>query len=133
MASDEFANLVNEIDGIAKTLGDYANNVGAHIFNPSNPLPHFSELKGNISMDQLVTTANLIKDRAVDLSSGAISQTLYKVAGVLREANLRSYNKASFYQKAQFELGSFSDETAAEAGKAVNRVRSSTPEQNTGV
>lgn len=131
--ADQFADLIGEIDTLAKTLGDYANNVGSHIFNPTNALPHFSEVTGNIKMDQLVTTANEIADKAVNLSSGAITQNLYKAAGVLREANLRSFNKASFYQRAQLELGSFSEEVASEVGSSLNRIRGSSPEQDVGV
>lgn len=133
MASEEFVNLVNEIDGIAETLGNYATQVGAHLANPSNPLPHFTDLTGSIKMDQLITTANQSKDKGVTLATGAVTQTLYKAAGILREVSLRTHNKASFYQRAQLELGAYTEEVSAEAGKSINRVRNSTPEQNTGI
>lgn len=131
--ANEFTELIDEITQLSTTLGNYANDVGAYLFNQNNPLPHFSEVIGNIKFDQLVTTANKLADKSTTLSSGAVSQNLYKATGILREASLRMTTKSAMYQRAQLELGNYAREEPGNIGTSLNRIRGSSPEQDVGV
>lgn len=133
-AQSEMSELISEISGLSDVLGGYSSEVGQYLFNPTGgTVPHFSQATMSIKMDQLQTTADSFKTTGQGLDSGAITSTLYKAAGVLRENFIRGNTKSFLYQKAELELGAYTEEVSGDAGKAINRTRNATPEQNSGI
>ncbi len=133
-ADPELTNLSKEVSDIANTLANYANDMGKYLFNPSGgESPHFSKVLSNINIEQLQTSAENMKNSAVDLASGVVSANLYKAVGIMREVGIRRFNKSFLYQQAELQYGQSSAEVSGEVGKDLNMLRGATPEQNNGI
>jgi hypothetical protein len=123
-------NLITEIDNVHGAISDYSEKIGAYLFNPAQPLPQFDESK--LTIDEVLTQARNNKDSAVDLTSGAVHSTAYKVAGIVRELGSRTMTKAMLYDLAVTEAGLASNEARGDGGKKLAELRSMTPSQTEG-
>lgn len=130
--SDLLPKLEKEITDVNTAIGEYSSSLGAYVFNPSsNPFPVFDQSQLNV--DQLLEEAQNNKDAAVDLASGAINATIYKVAGISRELGVRAMTKAMMYDAAVDRAVSESDDARSEIGRRLAELKGSSPEQTDGV
>lgn len=125
--------MIAEITKIGKAIGDYANSIGSYIFNPATPPASILTKVPDLSSDQLLENATANKDSAVDFSSGAVSATVYRAAGMVREINTRYSSKANMYDRALAEYSIQNEQYNADAGKTVSELRGTSPKQQEGI
>lgn len=124
--------LISEVETVYKTLSDYSEALAAYVFSPSlNPLPELDV--ADLKIDELLALAQQSKDSAVDITAGAITRTIYKAVGTIREVDARSYTKAMIYDKAISQLTDSSEDLRGQSGKTVSELRSTTPNQSEGI
>jgi len=87
----------------------------------------------DLKIDVLLTYAQTQKDSMVDFSAGAITTTIYKVAGTLREIGMRAQTKAMLYDLAVGRAGTESSEIRAESAKTLSDMKAKSPTQEEGI
>lgn len=122
--------LIGEVDGVHQALSDYSEALSTYLADPTSSFPVLDITQ--LSADELTMRSQNNKYGAVDTAAGAITHTVYKVAGVLRELGTRSMTKSMMYDLATQQAGIVGDEVRGDGGKKVAELRSTTPAQSEG-
>lgn len=129
-APTEFEGLLSDVTSLQTTLANFANSIAGFLSNPTTVPVNFSEVVSNINLDNLITKAGIGANGLNGFSRGAITSTVYKIAGIKRESTIVTMTKSHIYSAAELTLGTIPSITQENAGLTTNMIRNSTPRQS---
>jgi hypothetical protein len=121
-----------ELKTITQTLRDYFDEVTKNLVSVGNALPSFEDFEAPLAYDMILTEAQQSSDRAASYSVGALVDSVYFTAAVLREFGMRTKTKAQYYQDADIDSGLTVDYIDGLYGRYLNYYRGTSPEQHSG-
>lgn len=125
--------VITEIETVHKAMADYDAAMSAYVFDPiNNTIPSVTTVLTALVIDQTLTKAQTEKDAAIDFSSGALTNVVYKIGSLSREAGVRYQRKSQLYAKAIDERSTASSDKIGDSAETVSYFRSTVPEQTDG-
>ena len=91
--------------------------------------PEFSALVDSLKYTELVTYSNNNKDVAPYLSMGAITDSVYWTASILRERDIIYQTKAAIFNREDIDLTHRFEEISGHYGWLFNTINRRTPDQ----
>lgn len=132
-ANSQLTDMVSEIQNLADALASYSADMAAYLESPdTTTMPILSIALGNLTAETILSYASMNMYSAVDMTAGAMSSTVYKVAGLVRELAVRNTTKSLIYAAGITELDSSSSFVYGESGKTLAELRGMTPAQSEG-
>ena len=125
MASAKIEGIISDLKSITKALGDYYNALNGFISDKTVVLPNLVDKLSGITTNNVLESASATRDSSNGFDRGAITDTVYKVAALTREVEIRSNSKSDYYTQAESDLNISVGKLAAIEGITLNRLRGS--------
>ena len=122
--------LIVELNSIASNLANYFTSMADYLSTGTGTPPDFEDVAPLLVQDESLTSAQLNQLSNNGYGPGALNETLYNTASIVREASLLSQTKSDLYALEVSYFSQASSDVVAESARNINYIQGNSPEQS---